>query len=326
MRFFITGIGGFAGTHLAEHLLASGDDVSGCVTSRPDRPSLRALAARHSRFDPARLAVLDVTDRRALERALSASVPDGIFHLAGVAFAPRAERDPAHALVVNVVGTAHLLAAAEAAVPRARVVVVGSADAYGAVEADDLPIVERTPLRPVNVYGVSKAAADMVAFQRWWTSEAPVIRVRSFNHTGPGQSPDFVCSDFARQVARIEAGLAPPLLRVGNLRATRDFSDVRDVVRGYRLLWECGEAGEAYNLCSGTGTSVATLVELLAAASERTFECVEEPARLRRREIPCIVGSAARATALGWAPVIPLAETVRDCLQDWRVRLRSNPD
>jgi GDP-4-dehydro-6-deoxy-D-mannose reductase len=325
VRFFVTGIGGFAGTHLAEHLLACGDDVTGSVTARPDRPALRALATRHPRFDPARLATVDLGDRPALARALTASAPDGIFHLAGIAFPPRAELDPPATFAVNVLGTVNLLAAAAEAAPGARIVIAGSADAYGAIAPEELPITEHTPLRPVNLYGLTKAAADMAAFQHWWTAGAAIVRARPFNHTGPGQSADFVCSDFARQIARIEAGLAPPVLRVGNLSAVRDFSDVRDVVRGYRLLLEHGTSGAAYNLCSGTGTSIRAIVEALAAASGRTVECVEEPGRLRRREIPRVVGDAARAAALGWSPRIALADTLRDLLEDWRARIRSTP-
>jgi GDP-4-dehydro-6-deoxy-D-mannose reductase len=173
----------------------------------------------------------------------------------------------------------------------------------------------------VSAYAISKAAADMAAFHRWWTTSAPIIRVRAFNHTGPGQSPDFVCSDFARQVARIAAGGVPPVLEVGNLRAVRDFSDVRDVVRGYALLWERGSPGEVYNLCSGTGTSIAAIVDALVAESGTAITCSERRERLRTREIPVIVGSPARAAALGWTPEIPLRQTLHDLLEDWRARL-----
>ena len=318
MRFFVTGIGGFAGVHLAEHLLAAGHEVSGLVTGEPERPRLRALAARYPHFAPGRLARADVTDRVALERALAANVPDGVFHLAGLAFAPRAEVDPARAFAVNVMGTIELLAAVERAAPRSRVLVVGSSDAYGVISLDDLPITEDTSLRPVSVYGCSKAAADMVAFQRWWAAGTAVIRARAFNHTGPGQRSEFVCSDFARQIARIEAGATPPVVRVGNLSAVRDFSDVRDVVRGYTMLWEHGRPGEAYNLCSGVGTSIADIAATLGAESRCKVQWVEEQGRLRPHEIPAIVGSATRAGALGWTPTIPLAQTLRDLLDDWR--------
>jgi GDP-4-dehydro-6-deoxy-D-mannose reductase len=325
VRCFVTGIGGFVGLHLAETLLAAGHDVTGTVAGSADRAALAALAARHPRFEPAEVAVLDVADRVAVERALAAATPERVFHLAAISFAGDADVDPARTLAVNVLGTVHVIDAACKAAPQAPVVIAGSSEAYGAIAPQELPIVETTPLRPVNLYGVSKAAADLAAFERWWTRECPVVRVRAFNHTGPGQRPSFVCSDFARQIARIEAGLAPPVLRVGNLQAARDFSDVRDVVRGYALLAERATPGEAYNLCAGVATSIGTIVEWLRAESRVTIECHEEHGRLRPNEVPTVVGSAARASALGWSPTIPLRQTLRDLLHDWRDRVAADP-
>lgn len=318
MRFFITGIGGFAGAHLADYLLSAGHEVVGSVTGRPHRPRLRALAARHPRFKPDDLVCADVTDQAAVERALAHTAPDGIFHLAAFAFAPSASADAERAFAVNTTGTLHVLEAAAREVPGCRVLVAGSADAYGAVGPDELPVGEGTPLQPVSIYGVSKAAADMGAFQRWWATGQAVIRVRPFNHTGPGQSADFVCSDFARQIALIETGAVPPVLHVGTLGVVRDFSDVRDIVRGYALLWERGAPGEAYNLCSGVGSSIATIVDTLRAAARCRFEVVEQSNRMRGREVPALVGAAHRAEELGWSPQIPLQETLGDLLADWR--------
>ncbi len=319
MRYFITGIGGFAGTHLAAHLLAEGHEVSGCVRERRPYPALAALAARHAGFGVDALACIDVIDAEGIARAVAEARPDGVFHLAGVAFLPHAEAAPERALTVNVLGTRHVLAAVQEVAPRSRVVMAGSADVYGAAADVGVPITEDSALRPVSVYGLSKAAADMAAFQQWWESGLAVMRVRAFNHTGPGQSSAFVCSDFARQVARIERGAAPPLLRVGNLRSARDFSDVRDVVRGYAILMAHGTPGEAYNLCSGEAVTVASIVDQLRAETEVPFEVVEESARVRRREIPRVVGSAERARALGWVPAIPLRQTLRDLLDYWRI-------
>ena len=324
MRCFVTGIGGFVGLHLAEILLAAGHDVTGLVTPTGAREGLRALAARHPRFAPDGLAVADVTDRLAVERALAAAEPERVFHLAAIAYAPHAEADPARTMAVNVLGALHVLDGARAVAPQARILVAGSSEAYGVVEPGDLPIVETTPLRPVSMYGVSKAAVDLAAFARAWTAGAQVIRVRAFNHTGPGQRPDFVCSDFARQLARMEAGLTEPVLRVGNLEAARDFTDVRDIVRGYAQLAEQGEVGEAYNLCTGEATTVARIVEILREESTVAVRCEEEPRRVRGREIPVVVGSAARAAAVGWRPAIPLRQTLCDLLQDWRRRIARN--
>lgn len=318
MRYFVTGIGGFAGTHLADALLDAGHEVRGLVRERRTYPGLDALAARHPRFRVDALACGDVADPGTVGRAIADAAPDGVFHLAGVAFVPRAAADPGRALVVNVLGTQNLLAAVEREAPKARVVVVGSADVYGAAASDGQPIVETCALRPVSTYGLSKAAADMAAFQQWWETELAVVRARAFNHTGPGQSADFVCSDFARQMVRIERGIAAPVLRVGNLGSARDFSDVRDVVRGYVALMELGEPGEVYNLCRGEAVTVGEIVEHLRAEVRVPFDVVEETTRVRRREIARVVGDPTRLRALGWVPTIPLRRTLHDLLDYWR--------
>lgn len=318
MRYFITGIGGFAGTHLAACLLDAGHTVGGLVRERRPYPELQALAVQYPGFDVEGLACADVADSDEMCRVIADARPDGVFHLAGIAFVPRAEADPERALVVNALGSRHVLAAVHAVVPACRVVVVGSADVYGAAAHDGTPIDEGCALRPISTYGLSKAAADMIAFQQWWETDLAVIRARAFNHTGPGQSADFVCSDFARQVVRIERGEAPPLLRVGNLGSARDFSDVRDIVRGYLLLMERGEPGGAYNLCRGEVLSIKAIVEHLQTEVRVPFEVSEEGSRVRRREIPRIVGDPTRARTLGWEPRIPFSHTLRDLLDYWR--------
>ena len=318
MRCFITGIGGFAGTHLAAALLEAGHEVAGLVREHRAYPGLETLAAVHSGFRVGSLTCGDVADPEAVRRAIAETAPAAVFHLAGIAFVPRAAADPGRALVVNVLGTQNVLAAVQRETPKARVVVVGSADVYGAAAANGAPIVETCALRPVSTYGLSKAAADMAAFHQWWETDLAVIRARAFNHTGPGQSADFVCSDFARQMVRIERGQVPPVLRVGNLGSARDFSDVRDVVRGYLVLMERGEPGEAYNICRGEAVTIGEIVEHLRGEVRVPFELVEEPTRVRRREIARVVGDATRARALGWVPKIPLRQTLRDLLDHWR--------
>lgn len=318
MRYFVTGIGGFAGTHLAARLLADGHEVTGLVRTARPYPALEGLAARHPAFRPAELACVDVADGEAVRRAIATARPDGVFHLAGIAFVPRAASDPDRALSVNTLGTRNVMAAVQAEAPTSRVVVVGSSDVYGAAANAGVPIDESCALRPISSYGLSKAAADMAAFQQWWESGLAVVRARAFNHTGPGQSDDFVCSDFARQMVRIERGLAAPVLRVGNLRSERDFSDVRDVVDGYVVLMERGEPGEAYNLCSGEAISIGAIVDHLRAEVRVPLEVVEEGTRVRRREIPRVVGSAERARALGWHPCIPLRQSLHELLDYWR--------
>ncbi len=318
MRYFITGISGFAGAHLAARLLEEGHEVGGLVRERRASRALSELAGRHPSFDPDGLACADVTDAEALTRVFADARPDGVFHLAAIAFVPRAAADPAHAFTVNALGTRNVLVALQQTAPACRVVVVGSSDMYGAAANAGVPLDESRALEPVSAYGLSKAAADMAAFQQWWDTGLAVIRARAFNHTGPGQSADFVCSDFARQLTRIERGAAPPVLRTGNLQSARDFSDVRDVVRGYVALMEHGVAGEAYNLCSGEAVTIAQIVDRLRAEIALPVEVVEEGARVRKREIPRMVGNPARARALGWQAALPLDRTLRDLLDDWR--------
>ncbi|MBI2080707.1 MAG: GDP-mannose 4,6-dehydratase, partial [candidate division NC10 bacterium] len=219
----------------------------------------------------------------------------------------------------NAGGTVSLLEAAAAAAPGARVLVIGSAEAYGEVEEDDLPLTEDRPLRPLTPYGLSKAAAEKVALFYARSRGLPVLVARAFNHTGPGQEPTFVCSDFARQIARIEAGLTGAVLRVGDLTARRDFSDVRDVVRAYDLLLEKGTPGETYNVCSGRAWSIGEILEILRGLAGTPIAVEADPTRGRSEDVPVLVGSFAKLeAATGWRPAIPLPRTLKDLLDSWR--------
>src|SRR5262249_48912141 len=220
-------------------------------------------------------------------------------------------------------GTVELLAAVREVAPRARVVLVTTGEIYGAIDPQrDLPIVETQALRPLSPYSVSKAAADLAGFQAFWSESLDVVRARPFNHTGPGQPPEFVCSELARALVAAESATGPATLRVGNLDVERDFSDVRDIVRGYVALFEKGKAGEAYNLGSGAATPVRTILEELRALCRSEVRVETDPAKLRPREIPRIVGSIDKvAAAAGWRPTIPLRQTLADLMDDWRVKL-----
>jgi GDP-4-dehydro-6-deoxy-D-mannose reductase len=214
-----------------------------------------------------------------------------------------------------------VLTALRAAAPRARLVNAGSSDMYGAVDPGELPIGEETPLRPVTVYGASKAAAELAAMQWARAYGLDVVGARSFNHTGPGQDPSFVCPALARQVAAIEVGRQEPVLRVGNVDTVRDFSDVRDVAAGYAALLERGRTGTVYNLCSGEGTSISEVIALLRAHARVPMRVRSDPALRRASDVPRLVGTHERATRdTGWRPRIPLAETLAAVLDDWRGR------
>lgn len=309
MRVLVTGIAGFAGPHLAEALAAAGHEVHGLALAAAGVPH---AAAVH---------VADLLDQDAVERVVQAVRPEAVAHLAALSFVPAGEADPRHAVRVNVEGTVGLLRALERATPAARLLLVSSSDAYGYVAAEDLPVRETVPLRPVSVYGATKAAAETMALQWARRHGRDVVVARPFNHAGPGQSPDFVVSAFGRQLARIETGAAEPVMRVGDLAPVRDVSDVRDVARGYCALLERGASGEAYNLCSGRGVAIREILEALVAVSGVSVRIETDPARMRRVDLPRLVGSHARATeATGWRPTIPLATTLADVLADWRRR------
>jgi GDP-4-dehydro-6-deoxy-D-mannose reductase len=318
MRVLVTGIAGFAGPVVAGALRAAGHEVLGLVQEGvPSRLAAVGLPA-------GALHVGDVTDAAVLRTLLATTRPDGLIHLAGLTFVPAAERDPAETYRVNVGGLLALLGAVRAETPKARVVAVGSCDVYGAVERSELPVREETPLRPVTVYGASKAAADLAAAQWVRAYGLDVVCARPFNHTGPGQDAAFVCSALARQIAAIEAGSQEAVLRVGNVDPVRDFSDVRDVAAGYVALLERGHAGDAYNLCSGSGASIAEVIAILRTHARVPLRVHSDPALRRAVDVERIVGSHDRATRdTGWTPRIPLDETLGTLLDDWRDRLRA---
>lgn len=291
MRALVTGSDGFVGRHLSQHLLASGDDVSG--------------------FDRE----CDVTDRDAVERRILAAAPDVIFHLAALTHVGASWSDPDATWRVNVAGTANVLSAARAA-GGALVVVVSSADVYGVVSEADLPLREDHPVSPVSPYARSKREAELIALDAVRTLSQRVVVVRPFNHVGPGQATSFAVPALAsRLLAARDSGLDE--IAVGDLSARRDFSDVRDVVRAYRLLAEHGRVGEVYNVASGRdvlmGEVAATLVDLIKPGTR----LVADASLQRPVEVPVLRGSARKLhDATGWEPRIDWATSLRDVVDD----------
>ena len=309
MRVLVTGIGGFVGPWLAGALAEHGHQIEGLVRTG-DEPPPGIVGHR-----------ADVTERAEVEGVLRTVLPDAVIHLAAISFVPEAEGDPDTAYRINLGGTLALMAAMRTVTPSARLLFVGSSDAYGAVLRSELPVGEDVPFRPLSVYGASKAAADVAAGQWARSYGLDVVRARPFNHTGPGQRASFVCAGIARQVARIERGEQEPVLTVGNADPVRDFSDVRDVMAGYVALLERGKRGEAYNLCAGEGVSIAGVIALFRTHARVPLRVWSDPALRRPVEVERIVGSHAKATAdTGWTPKIPLVDTLRDVLDDWRGR------
>jgi GDP-4-dehydro-6-deoxy-D-mannose reductase len=299
VRALVTGSLGFAGTHLCAHLKGSGDQVVGIDRSDGD------------------LTVPDVSDR-----LLAAHRPEVIYHLAGAADVGRSWRDPVGTWEANATATLYLLEAARAH-GVSRVLVVSSADVYGTVDESELPLHEDSPVRPTSPYAASKLAAEQLARQAWLGHGLETIRVRAFNHIGPGQRADFVAAALATTIARNEltGGHEVP---AGNLTPQRDFTDVRDVARAYRLLMLHGEAGELYTLCSGEATAVQELADRLLAMTESPMELVTDPARHRPVDIPVLLGDSSRLRATtGWAPTFTIDDTLRDLLADCRKRARA---
>lgn len=314
MRALVTGIAGFAGSHLAEYCLARSDvEVWGLVRNRSQLGAAAALASR------VRMVQADLRDASAVDAAVAEAEPDLVFHLAGQPSVPLSFEDPAGTLLDNAVGQLNLIRAVLLHRPRARFLVVGSGTEYGVIQPRDNPIHEGVPLRPNDPYAVSKVTQDLFGFQYFSSHQLQAIRVRPFNHIGPRQSAEFVASGFAKQVAEIEAGTIAPELRVGNLTAERDFTDVRDMVRAYFLAATEGEAGEVYNLGSGRGRRIADILGMLAAYSRVHLAVKEDPSRFRPVDTPSFVCDASKFRArTGWEPQIPLEKTLLDLLNYWR--------
>ncbi len=315
MRVLITGINGFVGGHLAEYLLAATDyEVWGLARSSEVRlPQLRHRV---------HMVAADLLYRASTEAALRTARPDAIFHLAAQAHVPTSFADPGTTLTSNLLAELHVLEGVRAIGCDPMILAVCTADEYGAVRPEDLPINEDTRLRPNNPYAVSKVAQDMLALQYYLAHHLRTVRVRPFNHTGPRQEPEYVLPAFARQVARIEAGLQPAVLAVGNLQAQRDFTDVRDMVRAYHLAICYGQPGEVYNIGSGKALAIQTLLDGLLALSQVPIMVESDLERMRPADVPVVCCDPRRfQDCTGWQPEIDLAQTVYDTLQDWRERV-----
>lgn len=316
MRVLLTGIAGFAGSHLAEYLLDRENVEVHGVIHRNDK---RIQHLRH------RLHLHRGDLRNALwVSELAQSVqPDFVLHLAAWSDVGGSWQQPWTTYELNIQCQLNLLEALRRWRPECRSLVVTSNEVYGLVEPADLPLNEATPFRPNSPYGVSKIAQDMMALQYWNSHQLPTLRARSFNHLGPGQSDEFAASAFARQIAEIELGLRPPVVTVGNLAAERDFTDVRDVVRAYWLIVTQGEAGQVYNIGSGQSRPVRWLLDTLLAMTDVPVELVVDPARLRPSDVPISVCDNRRlVAATGWQLSIDLNQSLFDLLESWRNRLR----
>ena len=318
MDVLITGAGGFVGGHLLTYLNRATDFVlHGTLISEAERrPALSATCPD--------LWTLDLRDPAAVRDLLQAVRPERIFHLAGQAYVPRSFEDPWDTLETNIRGTLNLFQAIRELDLPTRVLVVGSAEIYGVVRPDQLPLTEDTPFAPSSPYSVSKVAQDMLALQYALAYHIFTIRMRPFNHIGPGQNDRFAASNWALQTAEIEAGKREPVVYVGDLSAARDFTDVRDVVRAYVLALDKGEPGGVYHVCSGQGHTMQSILDKLISLSTVSIEVQVDAQRLRPTDIPVLVGDYRRLRdRTGWHPEIPIDQSLRDVLDNWRQHVSS---
>lgn len=318
MKVLITGVAGFVAAHMIELLRDEEPDAEIFGIARP-RGTPAAL--------PDRVTVIeaDLLDAAGTRAAVTMAQPDRVIHLAAQSSPQRSVADPEGTLRTNLVGALNLLEAVRACRTPPRVLLVGSSEEYGLASASEIPLREDAPLRPNSPYAVSKIAQGYLGLQYALVHGVPVVRTRTFHHTGPGRGEQFAESSFARQIAEIERGGRDAVLSVGNLDAIRDFADVRDVVRAYWMLIDRGESGEVYNVCTGRGQRIRDLLDILIKASNVRLDVRVDEKRLRTADIPVLVGDPEKLQrATGWEPRIPLERTLRDLLGYWRARLSAD--
>jgi GDP-4-dehydro-6-deoxy-D-mannose reductase len=312
-RVFITGATGFVGRHLMALLPPLETIVYGTAYPQPPRPEEKNFFA------------LDLRSERDVFDAVKQTAPQWVFHLAAVSNVGYSWAHERETLETNVMGTFHLFQALKKFAPEARVLFVSSSDIYGVppgvAAAGIAPFSEDDPFHLASPYALSKYQGELMAGFYSRFGGLDVVVVRPFPHTGPGQSPDFVCSDWARQVIRIERGAQDPVIRVGNLEVRRDFTDVRDTVRAYILLLQKGKKGEVYNVCRGRGIALSEILEILLSFSSRTVRVEKDPEKQRKVDIPSLVGANRKITTeTGWEPQVPLQKTLADLVDYWRIR------
>ncbi len=317
MRILITGITGFVGSHLAEYALARGDsEVFGTVRWRSRLENVEGFQKDITMVD------CDLRDSSATRRCLQNIKPDYIFHLAAQSFVPTSWTAPEETLTTNIISELNLLEAMRDIDKEIRIQVAGSSEEYGLVFEEEAPIKETNPLRPLSPYAVSKVAQDMLAYQYNRSYGLFTVRTRAFNHEGPRRGHVFVTSNFARQIAQIEAGKKEPVIEVGNLSARRDFTDVRDVVKAYWLSLEKGEPGEVYNIGSGKAVTIQEMLDMLLALTDQRIEVRPVPERMRPSDVELLLADVGKFNALtGWKAEIPLTKTLADTLGYWRDRV-----
>lgn len=315
-RVLITGITGFAGSHLAELLLEKKFDVFGIARWRSKTENIEHI------MKSLHLIEADLLDSHSLQKVMIDVRPDYIFHLAGQSFVPASWTSPAVTLEINTVGSANLFEAVLSTKIDPTIQIACSSEEYGLVYPDEVPIKETNPLRPLSPYAVSKIAMDYLGYQYFKSYQMKIVRTRAFNHTGPGRGDVFAESTFAKQIAEIEKGKKEPVILVGNLEAKRDYTDVRDTVNGYFLAVTKGEPGEVYNICSGKVVKISQVLEILVKMCKIKVEVRQDQTRMRPSDVLILHGDNSKfKKRTGWAPKIPLEKTLEDLLNYWRERI-----
>ncbi len=318
MKALITGVTGFAGSHLADYLLAHQPEVEiiGTRRWRSQLDNVRHLIGRIEMVE------CELTDYSSVHTLLAKVEPDFIFHLAAQSFVPTSWNAPAATLDTNIISQTNIFEAVRLLGLDPVIQIACSSEEYGLVHPDETPIKETNPLRPLSPYAVSKVAQDYLGYQYFMSYGLKVIRTRGFNHTGPRRGEVFVTSNFAKQLAAIAAGQREPVIRVGNLTAVRDFTDVRDMVRAYWLAVTKAKPGEVYNLCSGEGITIQELLDRLIALAGVDVRVETDPARLRPSDVEILLGDRSKFEGdTGWRPEIPFDQTLRDTVDYWRERI-----
>ncbi len=318
-KVLITGANGFVGSHLSEYILNNklGEVYGAYRTKNEDFSNIKGIMKKIE------LVECDITDSYSVDKTIEEVKPDYIFHLAAQAFVPSSWKSPVETLNTNIVGSLNLFEAIKKNNKSITIQIAGSSEEYGMVKEDEVPITEDNPLRPLSPYGVSKVAMDLLGYQYNKSYGLKIIRTRAFNHEGPRRGESYVTSNFAKQVALIEAGEQKPVLMVGNLKAKRDYTDVRDTVRAYWLAAEKCTPGEAYNICSGKAYEIQKIVDILKELTKKDFEVKQDPKRLRPSDVQILLGDSSKfRKQTGWKPEIAFEKTMEDLLDYWRKKIK----
>jgi GDP-4-dehydro-6-deoxy-D-mannose reductase len=318
MKILITGITGFVGSHLAEYCLTMPDtEVYGTILSHHLGDELKRI--EHVK-DKIILFECDLSNRIAVQRVLSKVMPDKIFHLAAQSFVPTSWKSPEDTLFNNIMSELNIFEVVREFGINPVIQIAGSSEEYGLVYENELPIKEENPLRPLSPYAVSKVAQDNLACQYYHSYGLKTVITRAFNHEGPRRGEQFVTSDFAKQIAKIEKGKQEPIIYVGNLDAKRDYSDVRDIVGAYWLATEKCKFGEPYNICSGRAWTIKSVLDfLLSKSTRKDIKIVQDPSKMRPSDVPVLLGDCSKfKKQTNWESKIPFEKTLEDTLDYWR--------